>query len=122
MEDSESDSGITYESLIHLEKIEDLGDFVEILLQLNALRKQGMMVKSREEVPETLANLRGMLEIKENEAKKVIHELSLIIEKHARMRKGEGAELLEEVPEEVRTLVKKGLVRMVKCKLFGFKA
>lgn len=111
---SDSEHEITFESFSHLAKFEDINEFVEVLLQLNNLRKRGLTVRSREEVPESLATLRQTLGIKEGECKKLVHELSVLIERHSRMAKGEGAELLEEVPEEARNIVKKGLIRLVK--------
>lgn len=113
-----SEQESSFESFIHLTKFEDINEFVEVLLEINTLRKSGMTVRSRQEVPEGLATLRQVLEIKEGEAKKLIHELTTLVQRHSRMAKGEGAELLEEVPEEARTIVKKGLVRLVKSKDF----
>lgn len=110
----------SFESFIHLTKFEDINEFVEVLLQINTLRRSGMTVRSRKEVPEALASLRQTLEIKEGEAKKLVHELTSLVERHSRMAKGEGAELLEEVPEEARGIVKKGLVRLAKSKSFFF--
>lgn len=111
---SDSEEEITFESFSLLTKFEDINEFVEVLLQINMLRKKGYIARSREEIPEELASLRQTLEIKEGQAKRLVHELATLIERHSRMARGEGAELLEEVPEEARNIVKKGLVRLVK--------
>jgi hypothetical protein len=107
---------MSYESLSHLSKLEDIDSVVELFLEVNALRKKGYFLRSREEVPDSLSDLRENLEIKEGESKKVIHELASLIEKFARLKKGEGQELIEEVPEDVQKIVKKGLVRLSKSK------
>ena len=108
---------MSYESLSHLQKFEDIDAVVVLFLEINALRKKGYLLRSREEVPESLAELREVLEIKEGETKKLIHEIATLIENFARLAKGEGQELLEEVPKEVQKLVKKGLVRLSKSKV-----
>ena len=121
---SESEENITFESFVHLQKFQDsedldLDDFVAILLQINVLRKQSMQIPSFEALPEPLASLRANLGIKEGESKRLIHELTTLVERHARMAKGEGADLLSEVPPEARTIVKKGLVRLMKSGAYG---
>lgn len=96
--------------------MEDIDSIVALFLEVNSLRKKGYFLRSREEVPDSLTDLRETLEIKEGESKKVIHELATLIEEFARLKKGEGQELIDEVPEEVQKIVKKGLVRLSKSK------
>jgi len=106
---------MSYESLVHLAKL-DIDGLVSLLLEINSLRKKGYFVRSREEVPESLTQLRETLELKEGETKKVIHEVAALVEEFSRLKKGEGQELINSVPEEVQPLIKKGLVRLSKSK------
>lgn len=108
---------MSYESLSHLSKL-DVDAIVELFLEINALRKKGYFLRSREELPDTLANLRESLEVKEGEAKQLIHEVSTLIEEFSRLKKGEGQELINEVPEVSQGIVKKGLVRLSKSNRF----
>ena len=122
--EGEEEENITFESFTHLKKFEDsedldIDDFVAVLLQINALRKQSMQIPSFESLPEPLASLRQNLEIKEGESKRLVHELTTLVERHARMAKGEGGDLLLEVPPEARNIVKKGLVRLMKSGAYG---
>lgn len=106
---------MSYGSLVHLAKL-DIDGLVGLFLEINSLRKKGYFVRSREEVPESLTQLRETLELKEGETKKVIHEVATLVEEFSRLKKGEGQELINELPEEAQALVKKGLVRLSKSK------
>jgi hypothetical protein len=106
---------MSYDSLSNLDKL-DQDEVVELFLEINSLRKKGYFLRSREEMPESLADLRENLEIKEGESKRLIHEVATLIEEFARLKKGEGQELINEVPEDVQKKVKKGLVRLSKSK------
>lgn len=71
-----------------------------------------------EELPEAINSIRAALGIKEGQAKKLIHELVLLIEAQSALNKGEGKELLEAIPEEVRPFVKKAMARVSKSGVF----
>jgi hypothetical protein len=108
---------MSYESLVHLSKLE-IDALVELFLEVNALRKKGYFLTSRQEVPDSLSELRETLEIKEGESMKLIHEVATLIEEFSRLKKGEGQELISELPESSQGIIKKGLVRLSKSKAF----
>ena len=65
-----------------------------------------------------ISSIRETLEIKEGQAKKLIHELTLLIEAQSALNKGEGKDLLDKIPEDVRPFVKKAMARLSKSGVF----
>ena len=110
---------MSYETLAGLGKLSEIDEVVEFFMSVNKLRLQGLGVRSFKETPQIVDAMREKLGMKEGEFKAHLHELVELLEEFSRRPKGESSDLIEELPEQCRAVVKKALARLVKAGGFG---
>ena len=110
---------MSYESLHHISKIEEIESVIDMFMTINRMRTQGLSVRGYPEIPAILTDLKAQLGLKESEFKLLVQEVSSLLEEFSKRVKGESGDLIEEVPSEVRAVVKKVLSRLVKAGIFS---
>lgn len=105
-----------FEYLDVLEDLDDVNTLMELLIELNHLRRQGLLINSYEELPPKLQEIKSLLGIKESQAKALIHELLEALKQHSRLSTDEYVEFYQQFPENIRKVVTKAFNRLYKSK------